>query len=132
MAAAALLLPKKACVLVWGLPCGGMIKKTNLADLNSEISFKGGFETQDANTVSLNQSLVHRWAARGMDITGFNPGLIKTHIRNSLHGGSCLGGCLEGIINMFKPSNDQYAARLLHLFVTTELAATKDLLFHQD
>lgn len=132
IASAAPRLPRTSRVLVWGFPGGGGIKNSNLQDFNSETSYKPGFAHTHANTVALNEALVHHWAARGMTIAGFNPGLIKTDIRKTVHGGGCLGGCMEGIINMFNPSADKYAASILHLFVAPELAATKGLLFRQD
>jgi NAD(P)-dependent dehydrogenase (short-subunit alcohol dehydrogenase family) len=130
--AAAPRLPRTARVLVWGFPGAGMLKKSIIVDFNSETTYKAGFESTHANTIALNEALVHYWAARGMAIAGFNPGLIKTAIRGPLHGGGCLGGCIESIINCFNPSAEEYASRILPLFMAPQLTTSKGLLFHQD
>ena len=84
------------------------------------------------NTVAVNEALVHHWAAKGMHISGFNPGLIASGIRDSLHGGGCCGGCLEGCIGLFNPSAETYAVRsILPLFTAPELDTNKGVCFGQ-
>jgi hypothetical protein len=101
--------------------------KTRLADFNSEAGYEDGFGFSHMNTVALNEALVHHWAAKGVAVTGFNPGLIASGIRDSLHGGGSLGSILEKLIGFFNPSAEQYASSLLPLLQ----ADTKGLLFGQ-
>ena len=133
IAEAAPRLPKTARVFVWGFPGSkGYYDGTKLDDFNSEKSFKDGCGFTHMNTVALNEALVHHWAANGMTIAGFNPGLISTGIRDPLHGGGCMGSIIEGLVKLFNPSVDAYAKAMLPLFVAPELVQTKGLLFHQD
>ena len=130
--AAAPRLPKHARALIWGFPGSkGLLGKTRLADLNAERAYEGGFGFPHMNTVALNEALVHHWAARGLVTAGFNPGLVPTGIRDSMHGGGLLGGLLERAIGLFNPSPDAYAAGLLHLLAAPELAARPGLMFGQ-
>ena len=125
-------LKRDARVLVWGFPgTAGLLGKTRLHDLNAEKGFEGGFGFQHMNTVALNEALVHHWAARGVVTAGFNPGLIPSGIRDALHGGGLVGGLLEGVMGLFNPSADAYAAGVLHLFNAPELAARPGLCFGQ-
>ena len=119
-------------VFNWGFPgTAGLLKKTTLDDFNSEKGFKGGFEAPHMNTVALNEALVHHYAAKGREIYGMNPGLIKTGIRDSLHGGGFLGGLLESVVDLFNPSATAYAAAVLPLYTAPELSQHKGALFSQ-
>ena len=125
-------LPKTARVLVWGFPGSkGYYQKSTLDDFNSEKKYEAAFGSTHMNTVALNEALVHHWAAKGMTIAGFNPGLVATEIRNPIHGGGCFGGLLEGLIGCMNPSVDKYVSRILHLLVAPELETNKGLLFNQ-
>lgn len=130
IAAAAPRLKRSARVFVWGFPGSkGYMTKTDVSDLNSER--KWGFETAHMNTVALNEALVHSWASKGLTIAGFNPGLIKTGIRDAVHGGGFLGGCIESCIGFFTPSPDAYAQKILPIFTALELETSKGLCFRQ-
>ena len=119
-------------VFNWGFPgTAGLLKKTTLEDFNSEKSFKGGFEAPHMNTVALNEALVLHYAAQGREIYGMNPGLIRTGIRDSLHGGGFLGGLLETVVDLFNPSAAKYAATVLPLYTATELSQNKGAMFSQ-
>ena len=135
------------------------------------------------------EAIVLHYAAKGKEIYGCNPGLIKSNIRDSLHGGGTklsidmvitilyalcqiifvvvllsyqghaydtlwlidqltvitiphssdnqhhkigfFGGIMEGLINMFNPSPETYAANMLPLFTAPELSAHKGTMFGQ-
>ena len=49
------------------------MKKTNLADFNSEKTYKGGFESTHMNTVALNEAQVFHLAQKG-NFTNREPG----------------------------------------------------------
>ena len=70
---------------------------------------------------------MHHWAAKGVAATGFNPGLIASGIRDSVHGGGALGSVLESCIGCFNPTADAYANTILPLL----LADTKGLCIGQ-
>ena len=119
-------------VFNWGFPGSkGYMEKTNLADFNSEIKYAGGFGFTHMNTVAVNEALVFFYASKGVEIYGLNPGLIASGIRDSLHGGGCCGGCLEGIISCFNPSADQYINKLLPVLISPTLSAHRGAFFSQ-
>ena len=127
IAAASPRLPSHARVLVWGFPGSkGYYAQTNLKDFNSEQSYKGGFGTPHMNTVALNEALVHHWSKKGLFISGYNPGLIRSGIRDGMHGGprAFLGACLESAIALFNPSADEYATKILPLLSAPQLTST--------
>jgi len=131
-AAAPRLRARGARALVWGFPgTKGLLAKARLGDLNAERGYEGGFGFPHMNTVALNEALVHHWAARGLAVAGFNPGLVPTGIRDALHGGGLLGGALERAIGLFNPTPDSYAAGVLHLLSAPEVAARPGLFFGQ-
>ena len=120
-------------VLIWGMPGNGMVKHADGADLNSDAKYGGGFSPPThANTIALNEALVAHWAAKGVVAAGFNPGLVRTDIRNVLHGGTgCMAAFFEGCIGCFNPTAEVYAQAVLPLLTAPELAAQKGLLFGQ-
>lgn len=122
-----------ARVFIWGFPGSGVVKEADVADINSEKRYGGGFSPPThANTVALNEALVAHWASKGVVTAGFNPGLIKTAIRNSMHGGKgFVAGFMEGVVSLFNPDTDQYAQVILPLFTAPELAEQKGLHFGQ-
>lgn len=95
------------------------MKKVKLEDFNSENGYAGGFEFTHMNTVALNEALVHWWAKNdnGFAVAGFNPGMIKTGIREPLLGNGCLFSCFECCVNSFNPSVDAYSQTILPLLV---------------
>lgn len=122
-----------ARVFVMGMPGSGQVGV--LGDLNWERSYDGGFGKVHANTVAANEAIVHHWAAAGgaagARIYGLNPGLIHTGIRTGVHGGGVLGGFMERVIDWLNPTPQQYADRILQLFLAPELAAHSGALFGQ-
>ena len=72
--------------------------------------------------VALNEALVLHWASRVVTTAGFNPGLIKTGIRDSLHGGGIAGQWLESFLSFVLASVEEYADRVLWTFTTPNLA----------
>jgi NAD(P)-dependent dehydrogenase (short-subunit alcohol dehydrogenase family) len=121
-----------ARVFIWGFPGSkGVISTTNVKDFNSELAYEGGFGTAHMNTVALNEALVHYWASKGMLIYGMNPGLIKTNIRNSMHGGGFAGSIMEFLINCFNPNVDKYARKILPLLIAPELNEYAGIMFGQ-
>ena len=63
--------------------------------------------------------------------TSFVSYLIHPHIHYTTYEIGFFGGMMEGLINMFNPSADQYAARMLPLFTAPELSAHKGTSFGQ-
>ena len=133
-------LKKSARVLIWGFPGSkGAVDKAKLSDFNSESSYEGQplthsltysfiylltytgeFGFTHMNTVALNEALVCHYATLGMNVYGFNPGLIQTDIRSAAFGG-CIGAVFECCVSCFNPTADAYSAKLLPLFVAPEL-----------
>jgi NAD(P)-dependent dehydrogenase (short-subunit alcohol dehydrogenase family) len=124
-------LKASARVFVWGLPGSGFYAQAKLADFNSEDGYAGGFGFTHANTVVLNEAIVHFYAAQGLFIFGLNPGLIKTKIRESLHGGGALGSCLECCLSCCNPSADDYVRRLLPVLLAPALETHTGAMFGQ-
>jgi len=137
-------LKKSARVLIWGFPGSkGAVDKAKLSDFNSESSYEGHpltysliylfiylltylftyageFGFTHMNTVALNEALVCHYATLGMNVYGFNPGLIQTDIRSAAFGG-CIGAVFECCISCWNPTADAYSAKLLPLFIAPEL-----------
>jgi NAD(P)-dependent dehydrogenase (short-subunit alcohol dehydrogenase family) len=125
-------LKPSARVLIWGFPgSSGYIAKTALDDFNSEKNYKGGFEAPHMNTVALNEALVLHYAAQGISTVGFNPGLIRTGIRQSLGLFTCCGGCMEGCIGCCNPSPSAYAQNVLYAFSSPDIDQHKGLMIGQ-
>lgn len=85
------------------------------------------------NTVALNEALVLHWASKGVAVAGYNPGLIKTGIRDSLHGGGLAGRVLESLLSvvMGNPTVEQYVDRILWTLTTPDLAKHSGAMFGQ-
>ena len=64
-------------------------------------------------------------------IYGMNPGLIKTDIRNSMHGGGFIGKMMESVVDLFNPSAQDYANLMLPLMMAPELPKFKGAMFGQ-
>ncbi len=126
-------LKKTARVFIWGFPGSvGYYKKTNIHDFNSEQSYAGGFESAHMNTVALNEAQVYHWAAKGMHIAGFNPGIIRTGIREPLLGSGCFASCMETCFGLCNPSVEKYSQTILNIMVAPELETNNGLSFHQN
>lgn len=132
------LLPRMAAgsrVAIWGMPGNGA--KTRLADLNAEgQGYEGNFGWVHMNTVAGNEAMVLHLASQPqwkdkVTFVGMNPGLIKTTIRDFMHGGKCIGSMGEGILGLFTPSAKTYAARMLPLLFAPSLQAHSGALFGQ-
>jgi NAD(P)-dependent dehydrogenase (short-subunit alcohol dehydrogenase family) len=122
-------------IFIWGFPgTSGLLKQTNLEDFNSERSYAGGFGTAHMNTVALNEALVHYLASKGIEAYGLNPGLIKSGIRDSVHGGSggIMGTILESMIALFNPTAEDYVKKLLPVLLSSDLSLHKGAMFGQN
>ena len=88
-------------------------------------------------TVAANEAIVLHGAkggyggAGGVSYFGMNPGLIPTGIRSFIYGNGILAWILEGIISLFSPSVDTYAARVVPLLAATDLEAHNGTMFGQ-
>jgi len=109
---------------IWGYP-GQNIEPTDITDINFErtpYAQWGGH----MNTVLFNEALVYELAHRHSDlhVFGLNPGLIRTGIRDNVHGGesSIKGKIVETLIGLTMQSVDQYVATtVLPLLASPEL-----------
>jgi len=109
---------------IMGYP-GEDIVPTDIDDINIEKTEYKQFPVH-LNTVALNEALVFELARRHPDlhVFGLNPGLIKTGIRDNVHGGSSsiLGTVIETMIGLFTQTTQQYVERaLIHLVASPEL-----------
>ncbi|HYE71970.1 MAG TPA: SDR family NAD(P)-dependent oxidoreductase, partial [Blastocatellia bacterium] len=102
---------------IFGYP-GEDTKPIDIDDLNFDKS-PSQYSQMPAhlNTVVLNEALSYELARRHPDLRvyGLNPGLIKTAIRDNVHGGdsSFLGRSIETLIGLFNPNVEQYVERSL-------------------
>lgn len=102
-------------ILVWGYP--GFNQKGNLDDLNSDKNYSA--MSAHMNTVAGNEILVNVFSKHYPNLIfyGFNPGLIKTNIRDNLFGeNSFKSKIMEFLIGLFTPTADQYAEMIFPLF----------------
>jgi len=111
-------------VFIMGYP-GTDVAPVNIKDINFETTPYKQFPAH-MNTVVFNEALVHSLARRHPDlhVFGLNPGLIKTAIRDNVHGGtaSISGKILETLIGWTNPSATTYAeGALIHLMATPQL-----------
>jgi hypothetical protein len=101
-----------------------------LEDLNAERSYKA--MAQHMNTVAGNEILAPDAVARypQVDVFGPNPGLVKTDIRSNLLGGNrFFFAVLEGLIGLFTPTPDQYAARIFPLMFSPDIEGLSGTMF---
>lgn len=120
----------KTRVFVMGYPGAGQAGV--LGDLNAEKAYSA--TTVHMNTVAGNEVLVLDAVKRypHLLVFGLNPGLIKTNIRdNFLGGGSFKSRAAEWLINLFNPTAEQYAERIVPLLVSPDLEAHSGALFNQ-
>lgn len=103
-------------ILIWGYP--GINQKGNINDLNSNQNYSA--MATHMNTVAGNEILVNVFSKHYPNLIfyGFNPGLIKTNIRDNLFGENSLKSkIMEFLIGLFTPTADQYAQKILPLFL---------------
>jgi NAD(P)-dependent dehydrogenase (short-subunit alcohol dehydrogenase family) len=114
-------------VFIMGYP-GEDITPTSVEDMNFETTPYKQFPAH-FNTVSFNEALVHELARRNTDlhVFGLNPGLIRTGIRDNVHGGesSILGRVLETLIGWTNMNTDKYAERTLIPIMASPVLDTK-------
>ncbi len=106
---------KGAEIDIWGYP--GKNQKGNILDLNSQNHYSAF--SSHMNTVAGNEILVKVFSEKYPQniYCGFNPGLIKTNIRDNLFGKNSLKSkVMEFIIGLFTPTVEDYAQNLLPVF----------------
>ena len=121
-------------VFIMGFP-GQDIQPTNVEDINFETTPYKQFPAH-MNTVLFNEALVYELAKRhpNLHVFGLNPGLIRTGIRDNVHGGEStfFGKILETIIGWTNIDVDSYAEKtLIPLMVTPKLDGKTALSFSQ-
>lgn len=112
-----------------GYPGSG--QKGTSEDLNAERGYKA--MAQHMNTVAGNEILVLDAAERysQVDSFGLNPGLVKTNIRRNFLGKSPFFGLVEGLIGVFNPTPEQYAAQIVPLLVTPDIEGRSGAMFNK-
>jgi NAD(P)-dependent dehydrogenase (short-subunit alcohol dehydrogenase family) len=108
-------------IIIFGFPGNTLdLVIENNEDLNFELDNGKHYSQLHAhkNTVVLNDCLVHELAQRysDMHVFGVRPGLIKTSIRDNVHGGaanSLAGAIVEGMLGLFAISPDEFARRCI-------------------
>ena len=98
-------------------------------DLNAERGYKA--LVQHMNTVAGNEILVLDAAERyaGIDAFGLNPGMVKTAIRDNFFGKSRILAVVEHVIGALNPTPEQYAARIVPLIATPDIAGRSGAMF---
>ncbi|MFC4063547.1 SDR family NAD(P)-dependent oxidoreductase [Actinoplanes subglobosus] len=117
-------------VFIMGMP--GMGQTGSYDDLNAERSYKS--MAVHSNTVAANEALVLDAAEHypGLRVFGLNPGIVKTAIRGNMLGeGSWRQKVLEGLIGLFTPSADTYAARVVPLLTSPDLVRYTGVMFNR-
>jgi len=118
-------------VFITGFPGAGQAGE--LGDLNAERAYNP--LTVHMNTVAGNEALVLHgaaaWRARGVDVYGLNPGLVRTGIRTNYLGTGFFSGLVEKAIGAFNPSPEEYAKAMVPLLFAPELAAHSGAHFNQ-
>ncbi len=121
-------LAKGARVFVMGFPGTG--QRGDASDLNAEQ----GYDAMKVhmNTVAGNEMLVLDGKRRHPHLSffGLNPGLVRTNIRaNYLGEGSFKHRAAELLIGLFTPTPEQYAERVVPLFVAPEIEGRSGIMF---
>jgi NAD(P)-dependent dehydrogenase (short-subunit alcohol dehydrogenase family) len=112
-------------VFIMGYP-GEDMKPTNMDDINFETT-EYSMLPAHFNTVIFNEALVYELARRHPDlhVFGLNPGLIRTGIRDNVHGGetgSLIGKVIETLIGLTNPTAEQFTEKtLIPLVASPEL-----------
>lgn len=121
-------------VFIMGYP-GQNLEPTSVEDMNFETTPYKQFPAH-MNTVLFNEALVYELAKRHPDlhVFGLNPGLIRTGIRDNVHGGesSFFGKIVETIIGWTNVNVDEYAEKtLIPIMVTPKLEGKTAMSFSQ-
>ncbi len=109
-------LKDEAKICIWGYP--GFNQKGNIADLNSDKKYSA--MTAHMNTVAGNEILVNVFSKKYPHLIfyGFNPGLIKTNIRDNFFGKNSLKSkFMEFLIGILTPTAKEYAQKIVPLFL---------------
>ena len=117
-------------VFVMGMPGTNQVGSPD--DLNAEQSYAP--MRAHTNTVAGNEILVLDAATRYPNALffGLSPGIIRTNIRDNLFGkGSFKSRVVEGLIGLFTPTPEKYAAGIVPLLVSPELEAHSGAMFNQ-
>jgi hypothetical protein len=115
-------------MFLMGMPGTGNRGDPN--DLNGEKSYES--MVVHVNTVAANEALVLDGKKRYPHALffGLNPGLVKTNIRANVFGeGSFKHRFAEALIGLLTPTPEQYAERILPLFVAPELEGRSGAMF---
>lgn len=118
----------KPRIFLMGYPGSGELG--TIDDLNQEQSY--GFMKAHMNTVAGNEALVIAGAEKYPHINffGLNPGIVKTSIRNNLLGeNSWKSYIVEGVIGLFTQTPDDYASRIVPLFLASEIEKKSGSMF---
>ena len=115
-------------VFIMGFP--GTDQLGTIDNLNQEK----GYSTMKAhmNTVAGNEALVLDLADRykGVKFYGLNPGLIKSNIRSNLFGNGIFQSLTETIVGWFNQSADDYAKKIVPLFVSPDIEKHSGAMFN--
>jgi len=114
-------------VYVFGYPGEKTTPIANADDINFDNPALYSQMPAHMNTVAFNEGFVHEIARRYPDLKvfGLNPGLIRTGIRDNVHGGesSWLGWIIESLIGLFTKTPDQYVeSYCLYLVASPDVA----------
>ncbi|MBT0773647.1 hypothetical protein KIH74_32180 [Kineosporia sp. J2-2] len=115
-------------IFIMSYPVGG--KTGTYDDLNAEKHFTG--MDVPMNTVAGNEMLVLDAARRypGIDTFGLNPGFVKCDIRGNLLGaGSLKHRATEGLLELFTPSADDYARRIVPRLASPDITGRRGAMF---
>lgn len=106
-------------IFIMGFPGNDQLGTSD--DINQEKSY--GALQAHMNTVAGNEALVIDLVDRykGVCFYGLNPGLIKTSIRSNLFGEGIAHKVTESIIGWFTQSADEYAKKIVPLFVSPDI-----------
>ena len=122
-------------VFIMGYP-GQNMEPTNINDINFDTTPYKQLAAH-MNTVLFNEALVYELAQKHTDlhVFGLNPGLIRTKIRDNVHGGdsSWMGMVVEKLIDWLNPSTTTYAEHgLINLMASPLLDSITAKSFSRD
>ncbi|KSA00471.1 uncharacterized protein AC631_03748 [Debaryomyces fabryi] len=115
-------------IFIMGFP--GNDQLGTIDNLNQEKSY--GTMQAHMNTVAGNEALVVDLAERYkyVGFYGLNPGLIRTNIRSNLFGNGILHTVAESLIGWFNQSADDYAKKIVPLFVSPDIENHSGAMFN--
>ncbi len=120
----------KPRVFIVGYPGTGAAGNSN--DLNAEKNYKA--MPAHMNTVAANEALTLDSVTRfpNLSVYGLNPGQVKSNIRSNFFGeDSIKGKVIETLIGWFTPSAEDYAKKIIPLFVAPEISSRSGSLFNR-